>query len=135
MLDFICLTETWMTNDSLIISTNKIDSNSLYHTISCPRFTQLSISELQRAKQGGGLTILISKNFSPKPPLLLELPYFHPKPGLEIASIDQKLELMIIRAYPHRLPRGYTCCIIVNVYLPEFESIKTTRIIHLLIDY
>jgi hypothetical protein len=128
--------ETWMKKESATITTNKIDANDLYHILNTPRSQQKTISDKQRAlAQGGGLTTFISKNYSPTTPKIIEPPPYTAYAGHEIPLDDQKLELQIIRAYPSRLPRGYTSCIIINVYLPEFVEAKQKKLIYQLKNF
>ena len=47
----------------------------------------------------------------------------------QIPPEDQKLEVTIIRAIPKRLPSGFNCCLIINIYIPEFTETKQRKLI------
>ncbi len=134
--DIFCLNETWANENSDLINNNRLELDNIYHILSIPRHKQTSISKEQRTRTpGGGISTLISTKYSSKPPTPIELPDYNPiSHHFTIEPKDQKLELSIIRLYPDRLPRGYTICLVANVYIPEFIDNKQKQLIYQLKD-
>ena len=128
-LDVHLFSETWICEQLDTIIINKLDYVKNYHIFSTPRSQQKTISEAQRSKQGGGLLTLIHKNFSPKQPTQIDLSPYISASSQQIPPEDQKLEVTIIRAFPKRLPSGFNCCLIINIYIPEFTETKQRKII------
>jgi hypothetical protein len=117
--DIMCISETWIEQNAQIII-NELNPNK-YHIINCQRNEQKTISHTQRSKNGGGLMTIIKKDYSQRIKIIEPANYKYPE-WLEekINPEDDKIEFQITRVYPKRLPRGYTSCFIVNVYLPEW---------------
>jgi hypothetical protein len=97
-VDIACITETWITNRNITLVKNSIDHN--YHKLNSIRKT---------GNKGCGNLILIRKDYSKKcTPIEI-----NPCP-LHESSLDNqdcslsKIEVKIARAFPNKLPRGYT---------------------------
>jgi hypothetical protein len=117
--DIMCISETWLEQNAQIII-NELDPNK-YHFINCQRNEQKTISHIQRSKNGGGLMTIIKKDYSKRIKIIEPAPYKYPEWLVEkIKPEDDKIEFQITRVFPKRLPRGFTSCFIVNVYLPEW---------------
>jgi hypothetical protein len=131
-VDILCLSETWLEHNAQIII-NELNPN-LYHFINNQRNEQKTISLAQRLKGGGGLLTIIKKSYSNRITIIEPAPYSYPV-WLEdkISQEDDKIEFQITRIYPKRLPRGYTSCFIVNVYLPDWGN-KQKHLINKLIN-
>ena len=78
--------------------------------------------------------VLIRKGFSTgSRPINPAVRPFRPSANSELTK-DLKLELNIVRTRPSRLPRGYITCIIVSVYISEWnQPSKQIAFIHKLI--
>ena len=85
---------------------------------------QYIIESYERAgKRGGGTMVLVRSDYahsivrlSPTTPISRD---WHTEEGR--AKLGA-LELTIIRTRPHRLPRGFSCVLVVAVYISEFTA-------------
>ena len=110
--DIVCISETWTTPENNIIIKNQL--NNEYHKLSSPR----PIEDMR----GGGTLVLIKKSFSKRcVPIELE-PI--PKPEWVNHTDMPKIELKMVKAYPNRLPRGYSYALVICVYIAEFTTSK-----------
>ena len=110
------VTETWLNSDTRDICLAEIFDNSQhsYNAVS---------SERPLGKRGGGVLTLVRRDYSAS---LTQLHIKDPSPP-HLAKDNwapSKLEIVISRTRPPRLPFGYSCCLLVCVYIPEFEPNK-----------
>jgi ribosome-associated translation inhibitor RaiA len=81
--------ETWIEQNNTT-TLNKLNNVSNYYIFSTPRSQQITISEIQRSKQGGGLMTLINKKYSSKQPIQIDLTPFISAANHLIPPADQK---------------------------------------------
>ena len=110
--DIVCISETWTTPENNVIIKNQL--NNEYHKLSSPR----PIEDMR----GGGTLVLIKKCFS-KRCVPIELEPFS-KPEWVNDTDMPKIELKMVKAYPNRLPRGFSYVLIICVYIAEFTTSK-----------
>ena len=106
--DIACITETWMTSSNKDVVLSQISNK--YRAISDERCNE---------SRAGGTLVLVKKSYSSKvqtilPTALCSSNVFFCDPA--------PLELSIVRAYPKRLPRGFSSCLIVCAYIPTWST-------------
>ena len=113
--------ETWLTPINQTYTLSQIDPNNCYHLINLPRAQSKTISSARREIANGGLLMMLKKDsFSNIEPQLITPPAYEVQPWYQLEEKDQVLEYLIAKMRPKRLPRGYTTCLIVLVYLPHW---------------
>ena len=113
--------ETWLTPINQTYTLSQIDPNNCYHLINLPRAQSKTISSARREIANGGLLMMLKKDsFSNIEPQLITPPAYEVQPWYQLEEKDQELEYLIAKMRPKRLPRGYTTCLIVLVYLPHW---------------
>jgi hypothetical protein len=122
-IDIFCLTETWLNEDKKAASIGLLSKN-----------VQVFSTERNRADKvrGGGTMILVNKGFCENiTPLTIDPPPPPPWPPPSSQS-QSSLEFTAIKIKPRRLPRGYSCCLVICVYLPAWiESERDLASYHL----
>ena len=121
------ITETWLTAacKGVLLAEFFDNCKHSYNFVSSERENQ----------NGGGTLILVRREYSASITLI------QPKPidqqswfNAEGAKKLGKIELTIARTRPPRLPFGYSCCLLVCVYLPEYTAAKQRSSINQLIN-
>jgi len=107
--DVACVTETWLTSSNRDVVLAQLSPD--YQAISTER------SE----GRGGGTMIVVKRNYASQPKRIA------PQNPKQLSwcgrpSEEQVLETTIARLQPRRLPRGYSTCIVVCAYLPEWST-------------
>ena len=74
------------------------------------------VQTMRHDTRGGGAMILINKTYTDKITPVTALPYVPPS-WIDKSEIG-KLELVIAKFKPKRLPRGYSTCIVACAYIP-----------------
>ena len=105
-VDIAVVTETWLNAENVGIVEQQLNNE----------FTKISIT--RDGRRGGGVTILIRKNYASKVININISQENNPD------DINSPLELLAVRVSPTRRPRGYADTIIVGVYLAAFENEK-----------
>lgn len=100
--DIACLTETWI---------DELNNNPI-----CPEIIEkfLVFNNPRRGKQGGGTMIVIRKGYADD---CVEI-----KSNNNQQDGGNNLETTTIRFRPHRLPRGYSSCLVSSIYIPPSSN-------------
>ena len=104
--DIFCATETWIKPANKAVVYSQLDTVK-YNVFSTERID----------KEGGGTMIMVNKNYATKQTPLT--PGAITYPSWVKDKID-RVEVTMVQLHPRRLPRGYSCVIVVCFYIPEW---------------
>ena len=126
-VDVVCIAETWITPETKNTVLSQLNED--YHKISIER----------TKRKGSGTLIMTKKTNSPQIETIaagdIAKPSWEADTPDEPENLDNlsepdenkirtKVELSIVKLYPRRLPRGYSACLIICVYIPEWVKTK-----------
>jgi hypothetical protein len=116
--DLVFLSETWIKANPAHADTILRRLHQNYLIFSTPRTKHNDEGDIKR---GGGTLILVNKDYATKIQQIKPEPY--KRPAWMEASDERaqpNVELTIVKFRPARLPRGYSTCIAICVYIPEW---------------